>query len=675
MDEELKAVMKKEVDGEHPASHYLVVEDPEKPSTWHLRVRDVDGNLDHRLMGMAWAALHGGFRGNRYEGPNREEAIAKLRKLYEQEGMEPPNEREERKAYAVKILEESDGRARIGGYGIVWGGQDLVGDTFEPDTDLCLDVVPRKPVFYDHALRSIRAELGFTVKHVPDDFGLWVEAELERHREYVDMVLELVRRGALGWSSGAVAHLVERIKKNGRTVLKRWPIYEFSLTPTPAEPRTLGVEELKSISAYLPPEWRAGGAGQAPSPTAGTPTTHHGVKTTMDEPTPITATVPAEPQTPTPPLDAAALQSLIQSTVADAVKAHLAALPPANAAYAVTAPDTDEDVRYTKSAPAVLKNPRGDSEIKSLAAWIRTGDGGKFHDVWLRGDSVTIKASDAAMTVAVGADGGYAVPTGHFNNIIARRDEMLLANALGVRRIPGQGMTVNVPVDADAGVDFIATSEQNSAHGNNFPRRKPDIGQVAMTLGKYSLKVELTDELMQDEASNLMAFLEDYIARAMARTHNNLLLTEVANNGTQFKQFASATAIAAGEPQDILGNDNLAPYLDEEGCAWVGRSSTFWAIAKITGNPFLYAPTPAGGRRELLGYPFFYSAKAPAIGANAKPLFFGNWQYVGWREAPELTLVRDNISVDGILVLKYYFRTVYKVLVAPAIGYGKHPAS
>lgn len=85
-----KAVMKTEGDGEHPASHYLVVEDPQKVTTWHLRVRDVDGNLDHRLMGAAWAALHGGYRGNVYEGPDKEQAVSKLRALYEEEGMEMP---------------------------------------------------------------------------------------------------------------------------------------------------------------------------------------------------------------------------------------------------------------------------------------------------------------------------------------------------------------------------------------------------------------------------------------------------------------------------------------------------------------------------------------------------------------------------------------------------------
>ena len=87
-----KAATKSEEDGKHPASHYLVVEDPSKASTWHLRVRDASGKLDHRLMGAAWAALTDpkGFRGNRYEGPNKQAAIGKLKALYRSEKLETP---------------------------------------------------------------------------------------------------------------------------------------------------------------------------------------------------------------------------------------------------------------------------------------------------------------------------------------------------------------------------------------------------------------------------------------------------------------------------------------------------------------------------------------------------------------------------------------------------------
>lgn len=82
--------MKSEVDGKHPASHYLVVEDPESPTTWHLRYRNKAGEIDPGLVGGAWAATHGGYRGNKYEGPNKAEAIARLKRIYEQLGREPP---------------------------------------------------------------------------------------------------------------------------------------------------------------------------------------------------------------------------------------------------------------------------------------------------------------------------------------------------------------------------------------------------------------------------------------------------------------------------------------------------------------------------------------------------------------------------------------------------------
>src|SRR5574341_251622 len=91
-EEEDKATTRSEGDGQHPASHYLVVEDPEKPTTWHLRVRNASGELDHRLMGAAWAALHGGYGGNVYQGPNKQEAIAKLTRLYAQEEMDTPGD-------------------------------------------------------------------------------------------------------------------------------------------------------------------------------------------------------------------------------------------------------------------------------------------------------------------------------------------------------------------------------------------------------------------------------------------------------------------------------------------------------------------------------------------------------------------------------------------------------
>ena len=80
--------------GSPKASDYLVVENPDEPSTWHLPVKE-NGTPNHRLMGAAWAALHGGYRGNAYSGPSKSAAIKKLRALYHSEGLPLPGESKE----------------------------------------------------------------------------------------------------------------------------------------------------------------------------------------------------------------------------------------------------------------------------------------------------------------------------------------------------------------------------------------------------------------------------------------------------------------------------------------------------------------------------------------------------------------------------------------------------
>lgn len=87
-----------------PASAYLVVEDPTKVTTWHLPVKDANGKPDHRLMGAAFAALHSGYRGQKYEGLGKAEAISKLKKLYSSEEMPIPGEK------SFSVFKQADGQ-------------------------------------------------------------------------------------------------------------------------------------------------------------------------------------------------------------------------------------------------------------------------------------------------------------------------------------------------------------------------------------------------------------------------------------------------------------------------------------------------------------------------------------------------------------------------------------
>ena len=147
--------------------------------------------------------------------------------------------------YSVKILFENDDVATIGGYGVVFGGVDLQGETFTPDTDFMLDLVPTKPVFYDHTMNTkVTNRLGTVSAIDEDETGLFIQAEIDKHASYATAVLKLVHEGVLGYSTGAVSHLA----RYENSTIKTWPMVEVSLTATPAEPRTVGVERIKQLA-------------------------------------------------------------------------------------------------------------------------------------------------------------------------------------------------------------------------------------------------------------------------------------------------------------------------------------------------------------------------------------------------------------------------------------------
>lgn len=341
-------------------------------------------------------------------------------------------------------------------------------------------------------------------------------------------------------------------------------------------------------------------------------------------------------------------------------------------------------------APAYNRGPRGDNEALAWRAYLRDGDrGGLRHLFQSDADSPTPRlvlslpsqretrsaieqrVTDSTMNITTAGDGANLVPTGLVAQIATRKNERMLAERLGCRRVPGQGTTVNYPYENKDPDVFATTSEQSDAHGNNYERDAATTALRAFTLVKYTRKLELTEEMLEDTPTDLMGYIADVIGRQIAATHNTLLVANVEALGTSLKTFASNSAIAAGELETIIGNDALGFYLEDgSDVHWLMRSTTHWAINSVVGDARFYAQMMEG----LLGHDVLYSTKVDAVGSNAKSVMFGDWNYMGYREAPELRFIQDPYSVDGLVVLKYSFRACYGLLQAGAIGYGLHPA-
>jgi HK97 family phage major capsid protein len=132
------------------------------------------------------------------------------------------------------------GNGRVGGY-LVWFGSaeqaDTTGEYFDAKTDF--GPLGQTSIFYQHGFDPTigRKSLGVGTL-TADEVGIWIDGQIALHDRYTRAVYKLVEAGKLGWSSGTVPHLIERVPMGKAVYLSRWLLgTDASLTPTPAEPR------------------------------------------------------------------------------------------------------------------------------------------------------------------------------------------------------------------------------------------------------------------------------------------------------------------------------------------------------------------------------------------------------------------------------------------------------
>ena len=323
------------------------------------------------------------------------------------------------------------------------------------------------------------------------------------------------------------------------------------------------------------------------------------------------------------------------------------------------------------SAPAHLRTGLGDTAAKATAHYLRTGDTSGIDQLGPQhGDefSFDLQAVSNATDLNVGTpgDGGVLVPTGHYQGIIAKKNELALYGPLGVTPIPGRGLTVDVPYESGVANEFVAGTEISAQDED-----APAFDTAAMTLVPFTKDVVLSNMLLDTEDSQLLTFLEGWVGRALAKTHNKALITEALANGTAVA-LGDDALVTVGDPE-TLEFALAAEYADN--AAFVMARATEGKFRKLVGSPFQYQATPPNAdRREFDHYPVFNSSYVPAVGAGNKSILFGAFEYMGMREGG-MTFLRNPYLKGSTrqVVLHYYAYIVYKVLNAEAILYGKNP--
>jgi HK97 family phage major capsid protein len=611
--DEVKVVTKTEDGKEYTADAYLYVPDPEKPSTWKLRIEEEPGKITVAQLGRAAAALGPGFMGNRVDIPpeDRRKAARKLIALYRDQGVAdediPPYLWEiagMQRPKAVQIKSADDGSVVVAGYGIVWGGVDLDGDTFTPDTDLWLDrITPTPPVLYQHGMDDHlgKSVLGRVIKAVKDDIGLWIEAQLNAHEQYlryIEAIRELADQNKLGWSSGAVGHLVER---NGG-VITSWPIAEFSLTPTPAEPRTLGVRALRALADEVP-------AIKSVLPEAGdeAPAAEDDAGRAND----VSDDIPDNELTPTE----GEMNELNYDELAEKVAERIADRVPVKAVGVVNPEDGQDD------------------HVKAFKSYLATGRAVKLR-------------------VSSDAQGGYFVPTELYDELVTALSEDSLLRKAGARVFNMPSYIVKVP-----GFSYSAAAALTS-EGTAATATEPTANSVTFTAYRYTKLTKASIELMQD--SNFDVWREilavDY-ANAFADAENEAFTLGTGSgqpqgiiNSPVGKTTASKNAITADEIVEWIYS---LDYKYRQNAVIMLSDSALLVIRKLkdTTNQFLWQPGLAGGQPDrILGIPVITNNKLASIGtANGivGVVFDPRYYWIGVRREMTVQRLDERFADEG----------------------------
>jgi len=411
------------------------------------------------------------------------------------------------------MLEETDAYFRVGGYGVVFGGEDLEGETFSKDTDFWLDRLTRTPpVLYQHGkdAKAQKSVIGAATVEDPDDIGLWVEAQIDLANKYAAAIRELAQKGVLGWSSGTAGHLAERDGK----VIKSWPIVEMSLTPTPAEPRTLGVSEIRSLTDWadglkeLLPE-DAGDASAGTEQAAGT-------TVTITEPI-AQIEIKETEMTEEIKNQGPDIGQLVQEALTKAIR---------------------ELPGYDKLLNAAPEG-KDHSEEKSF---------GDYLVALQRGDRKRIETVyKAALSEESGATGGYLVPAEYSNDILRMAASASVVRSNGATIIPMGSREWNVPAlnytDRTAGRPhqlggIVATWTEEAGAKTET---EPSFENIKLTYHELSGYTLASNMVRQDAGPALEALLRQLFAEAIR----------------WYEDWAFLQGTGAGQPLGVFNSDAL----------------------------------------------------------------------------------------------------------------------
>jgi HK97 family phage major capsid protein len=252
------------------------------------------------------------------------------------------------------------------------------------------------------------------------------------------------------------------------------------------------------------------------------------------------------------------------------------------------------------------------------------------------------------------SNSGGAVPTSVYDRIV---EHLVMGNPLrNVATVvtTNTGETLNVPTStAFSTATIVGEAAQTSPSD-------PTLATRALGSFKYSVLVQLSNELAQDGAVDTAGFLARQAGTALAVATRGHMTTGATGGSNPVGIVTSATAgkTGAAAVAGVFTGDDLidlrysvgAAYTSQPGIGWMMNNTAMAAARKLKGTTndhYLFAPGMNGDPDSLLGFPIYLNDSMASPAVAAKSVLFGHFPSYFIREVNGIDVaVSDDFAFD-----------------------------
>lgn len=277
-----------------------------------------------------------------------------------------------------------------------------------------------------------------------------------------------------------------------------------------------------------------------------------------------------------------------------------------------------------------------------------------------------------ALQVGTDSEGGYLVPDEFEQTLVeALEEENFFRNITTV--IQTSSGDRKIPVVASKGE--AAWIDEEGA----FVESDETFGQVSIGAYKVGTMIKVSDELLNDSAFNLEAYISKEFGRRIGSKEEEAFFvgngtgkptgifnaTGGASDGTK----TSTATIAFDDVMDLFYSVK-SPYRKK--AVWVLNDTTVKALRKLKDNNgnYIWQPSVQAGQPDMiLNRPYHTSAFVPEIAAGKKVMAFGDFSYywIADRQGRSFKRLNELYAANGQVGFLTSQRVDGKLILAEAV--------